>query len=153
MIEKNRLMELDALLEDERDPIVIMANAAAWLFYALDDINWLGFYRYKDGELVLGPFQGKVACTRIAVGRGVCGAAFSANAVLRVDNVEEFPGHIACDADSRSEIVLPLVGKSGTPLGVLDIDSASYGRFSAEDEAALTLLAARIAKALDEVNA
>lgn len=153
MIEKNLLTELDALLENENDPIVIMANAAALLFHALDDINWLGFYRHINGELVLGPFQGKAACTRIALERGVCGAAFSRNAVLRVDDVGAFPGHIACDADSRSEIVLPLAGKDGTPFGVLDIDSASFARFSAEDEAMLRQLAARIAKALDGVKA
>lgn len=153
MEEKNLVLELDALLENESDPIALMANAAALLFHALDDINWLGFYRLKDGELVLGPFQGKVACTRIALNRGVCGAAFSNNTVLRVDNVHEFPGHIACDADSRSEIVLPLAGKNGQPVGVLDVDSASYGRFTMEDEKTLTLLAGHIAKALNEVRA
>lgn len=152
MEEKNLMLELDALLENESDPIAIMANAAALLFHALDDINWLGFYLYKNGELVLGPFQGKVACTRIALGRGVCGTAFSGNTVLRVDNVHEFAGHIACDADSRSEIVLPLNQKNGQPFGVLDIDSASYARFSWEDEAMLRRLADHIAKALYEVN-
>lgn len=147
------IASLDALLAGETDATANMANAAAFLFHELDDVSWAGFYLFKRGELVLGPFQGKIACTRIAPSRGVCGAAFTQNRVLRVDDVHAFPGHIACDADSRSELVLPLRDAAGAPFGVLDLDSTRYRRFLATDEALLTEAAAHIEKAVYEVGA
>ncbi len=138
---------LDALTAGEADGIANMANAAALLWQYLPDLNWAGFYRMMDGELVLGPFQGKAACIRIPVGRGVCGTAAATRATQRVDDVHAFPGHIACDADSRSELVVPLV-RDGAVLGVLDLDSPVPARFDDEDaggcEALTVLLAARI---------
>jgi GAF domain-containing protein len=138
---------LDALTAGETDGIANMANAAALLWQYLPDLNWAGFYRMVDGELVLGPFQGKAACIRIPVGRGVCGTAAATRATQRVDDVHAFPGHIACDADSRSELVVPLV-RDGAVLGVLDLDSPVPARFDDEDaggcEALAVLLAARI---------
>jgi len=139
---------LDALLVSESDPIACMANTAALLFHSMEDVSWVGFYLLKNGELVLGPFQGKVACTRIALHRGVCGAAFTGNCVVRVDNVHEFPDHIACDEDSCSEIVLPLCDSSGDPFGVLDFDSTVYSRFSEEDAQMLLLVVERVAAVL-----
>ncbi|MDO4572035.1 MAG: GAF domain-containing protein [Clostridia bacterium] len=148
-MEAEELLEaLDALLDGERDRTACMANAAALLYHKLDRVNWAGFYLFKRGELVLGPFQGRVACTRIAPGRGVCGAAFAGKRALRVDDVHAFPGHIACDAESRSEIVLPLMDAQGEPFGVLDIDSPVPARFTAADERLLSEAAARIAAAL-----
>lgn len=133
--------ELAALLAGERDLIANAANTAALIFDALPRINWAGFYFLKDGELVVGPFQGKPACVRIALGRGVCGTAAAERRVLVVPDVHQFPGHIACDAASRSEIVLPLI--AGTQLlGVLDIDSPVPERFDAEDALGLAGLAA-----------
>src|ERR1044072_7232038 len=114
--------ELNALLEGERDVIANTANCAALLYHSLPDLNWAGFYFQKGADLVLGPFQGKPACVRIAPGRGVCGAAASAKQTLIVDYVHEFPGHIACDTASNSEIVIPLL-KGTQLLGVLDLDS------------------------------
>jgi GAF domain-containing protein len=138
---------LDALTAGEADGIANMANAAALLWQYLPDLNWAGFYRMVDGELVLGPFQGKAACIRIPVGRGVCGTAAATRETQRVDDVHAFPGHIACDADSRSELVVPLV-RDGVVLGVLDLDSPVPARFDAGDatgcEALAALLAARI---------
>ncbi len=113
-----------ALLEGERDPIANAANLAALIYHTLPDLNWAGFYLMKDGELVLGPFQGKPACVRIAVGKGVCGTAAARRESVLVPDVDAFPGHIACDSASRSELVVPLV-KNGTLLGVLDLDSPS----------------------------
>ena len=138
----------DALTADEPDQIANMANVAALLWEYLPDVNWTGFYRMIDGELVLGPFQGKVACIRIAVGAGVCGAAAASRATQLVEDVHAFPGHIACDAASRSELVVPIV--SGDALiGVLDLDSPIPARFDAEDaagcEALVTLIASRLA--------
>jgi L-methionine (R)-S-oxide reductase len=133
--------ELSALLAGERDLIANAANTAALLFEALPRINWAGFYFLKDGELVVGPFQGKPACVRIALGRGVCGTAAAERRLLVVPDVHEFPGHIACDAASRSEIVLPLIAGAQL-LGVLDIDSPVPGRFDAEDARGLADLAA-----------
>ncbi|MCL1511115.1 GAF domain-containing protein [Parasaccharibacter sp. TMW 2.1884] len=127
------------LLEAERDEIANLANIAALLFEAMAQVNWVGFYLMKGGELVLGPFQGRVACTRIAVGKGVCGAAVAERAVQRVADVHAFPGHIACDGASESEIVLPIM-KGGEVHGVLDIDSPVKNRFSAEDQAQLEAL-------------
>ena len=113
-----------------------LANASALLYDALEDLNWAGFYLMKDGRLVLGPFQGKPACIEIAMNRGVCGTAAAKDAVQRVENVHLFPGHIACDAASNSEIVLP-VHQNGRVIGVLDMDSPSIGRFTAEDQLGL----------------
>ena len=125
---------LEALITGESDSIANMANAAALIWETLPGINWAGFYRNVDGELVLGPFQGRPACIRIAFGTGVCGVAAATRTVQRVDDVNAFDGHIACDSASASEIVIPLV-RGGELLGVLDIDSPSTGRFTAEDEA------------------
>jgi L-methionine (R)-S-oxide reductase len=125
-----------ALLNGEHDFLANMANVSALLFQELHDVNWAGFYLLKGQDLVLGPFQGKPACTRIGSGKGVCGAAAEKRDTVIVDNVNEFPGHIACDAASKSEIVVPLV-KSGRLLGVLDIDSAIFARFDDEDRAGL----------------
>lgn len=129
--------QLEALLADERDPIANAANTAALLFQVLPEINWAGFYFLREsGELVLGPFQGKPACVRIGAGRGVCGAAALRREPVMVEDVAAFPGHIACDADSRSEIVVPLVA-NGAIIGVLDIDSPRTGRFDADDKAGI----------------
>ena len=137
---------LTALVATERDPIANSANTAALLFHSLADINWAGFYflrggLHADGELVLGPFQGKPACVRIALDRGVCGAAASRRETLVVPDVHAFPGHIACDSASNSEIVVPLIHE-GRLIGVLDIDSPRLGRFDQEDAAGLERLAA-----------
>lgn len=121
------------LLENERDWLANLSNTASFLYQFLDDINWSGFYLLKQGELVLGPFMGKPACVRIPVGKGVCGAAVAENKTQVVTDVHQFPGHIACDAASRSEIVIPLV-ENDNILGVLDIDSPSVGRFDAVDK-------------------
>lgn len=133
--------DLRALLEGERDPIANAANLAALVYHTLPDLNWAGFYLMKDGELVLGPFQGKPACVRIAVGRGVCGAAAARRESVLVPDVDAFPGHIACDSASRSELVVPLV-KNGTLLGVLDLDSPSLARFDEADREGIETLAA-----------
>lgn len=130
--------QLHALLEDEDNQIANLANASALLFENLSDINWAGFYLWDedDQELILGPFQGRVACVRIASGKGVCGSALESGQVQRVYNVHDFPGHIACDAASNSEIVLP-IDMAGRRLGVLDIDSPKVGRFLPEDQEVL----------------
>ena len=125
---------LQGLVAGERDPIANMANAAALIFETLPDVNWVGFYRNVGGELLLGPFQGRPACIRIPIGSGVCGTAAATKQVQRVDDVQAFPGHIACDAASASEIVVPLM-RQGEVAGVLDIDSPTAGRFTQEDEA------------------
>ena len=127
------------LLEAERDETANLANIAALLFEAMAQVNWVGFYLMKEGELVLGPFQGRVACTRIAVGKGVCGAAVAERSVQRVADVHAFPGNFACDGASESEIVLPIM-KHGEVHGVLDIDSPVKNRFSAEDQEKLEAL-------------
>ena len=128
--------ELSALTEGLPYEIANFANASALLWQHMPDINWAGFYLMTDGALVLGPFQGKPACIRIAVGRGVCGTAVAQDAVQLVPDVHAFPGHIACDSASRSEIVLP-IHKNGAVYGVLDIDSPFEGRFTEEDKAGL----------------
>ena len=144
---RDLLAALDALTVDERDPIANMANAAALVWEYLPDLNWAGFYRAVEGELVLGPFQGKVACIRIAMGKGVCGTAAAERTTQLVEDVHAFPGHIACDAASRSELVVPIV-RDGRLIGVLDLDSPEPARFDAEDaagcEALVALLASRI---------
>lgn len=140
--------ELLAILEGERDFIANMANCAATLFHALPDLNWAGFYLLKGSDLVLGPFQGKPACVRIAPGRGVCGAAAERRETVVVPDVHQFPGHIACDAASRSEIVVPLMA-GGRLIGVLDLDSPSIGRFDAADKAGLEAVASILVGASD----
>ena len=124
---------LQGLLAGESDAVANMANAAALLFESIPDVNWVGFYRNVGGELVLGPFQGRPACIRIKFGEGVCGVAAETRQVQRVDDVNAFPGHIACDSASASEIVVPLV-RDGELIGVLDIDSPTASRFTQEDE-------------------
>ncbi|MEO7564027.1 MAG: GAF domain-containing protein [Sphingomicrobium sp.] len=136
---------LTGLIAGEPDPIANMANAAALLWETLPDINWAGFYRNIGGELVLGPFQGRPACIRIKFGEGVCGAAAVTRQVQRVEDVNAFPGHIACDSASVSELVVPIV-RDGELLAVLDLDSPSRGRFSAEDEAGCVKLAEILAR-------
>jgi GAF domain-containing protein len=138
---------LASLTEGEPDALANLANAAALLARSVDAINWCGFYLLRGEELVLGPFQGKPACVRIPVGKGVCGSAASERATLVVPDVTRFPGHIACDPASRSEIVVPLVRK-GELLGVLDIDSPTVARFTEEDEAGCVKLGEILARAL-----
>jgi len=133
--------QLAAVLTGERDGLANTANMAALLYQALPGLNWAGFYFLRDGGLVLGPFQGKVACIRIALGRGVCGTAAQRGETVVVPDVEAFPGHIACDHASRSEIVVPLV-KDGKIFGVLDLDSPELARFDAEDAAGLQVAVA-----------
>ncbi|ELL9330100.1 GAF domain-containing protein [Vibrio fluvialis] len=137
-----------ALLESEPDMIANLSNLSALLNMELEDLNWVGFYLMRDGELVLGPFQGKPACVRIPVGRGVCGTAVATNSVQRVYDVHDFEGHIACDAASNSEIVIPF-SINGEVAGVLDIDSPSVGRFSETDEEGLTFLMTEVEKLLN----
>ncbi|MBM3534768.1 MAG: GAF domain-containing protein [Alphaproteobacteria bacterium] len=132
--------ELAALLQGERDPVANAANMSALLYMTMPDLNWAGFYFSRGSELVLGPFQGKPACIRIPVGKGVCGTAVERGATILVEDVHAFPGHIACDAASRSELVVPLV-KNRTILGVLDLDSPRKARFDAEDQAGVEELA------------
>jgi GAF domain-containing protein len=131
--------QLSGLLAGERDLIANSANFSALIFHALPDLNWAGFYFLKEDGLLLGPFQGRPACVRIAVGKGVCGTAASTRTTTIVPNVHEFPGHIACDSASNSEIVIPLI-KSDHLIGVLDLDSPLYGRFDNEDENGLNHL-------------
>ena len=132
--------QLRALIDGEPDPIANMANSAALIFHSVPRLNWAGFYILKGNELVLGPFQGKPACVRIAVGSGVCGAAAKKREILRVNDVTQFPGHIACDSESRSEIVFPLINRD-TLIGVLDLDSPEPNRFDSEDETGLAVIA------------
>ncbi len=133
--------QLEALLADERDFVANAAQFSAFLFHELGDLNWAGFYLNKGEQLVLGPFQGKVACVRIPFGRGVCGAAASSRQTQCVEDVHAFPGHIACDSASNSELVVPLV-KDGRLIGVLDLDSPSTARFSPDDQAGVERLVA-----------
>ena len=137
MIDYRLLKEqMDALTGTQSRPIPNLANASALLWQILPDLNWAGFYLMEDGALYLGPFQGKTACIRIPLGQGVCGTAAQNDQVLRVHNVHEFDGHIACDSASNSEIVLP-IHDGDDVIGVLDIDSPLVGRFSEEDEEGL----------------
>lgn len=138
---------LQSLVEGEPDGIANMANAAALIWESVPDLNWAGFYRNVGGELVLGPFQGRAACIRIPFGKGVCGAAAASLQVQRVDDVHAFPGHIACDAASVSELVLPIV-RDGQLLAVLDLDSPKAARFDAGDEAGFVEVAAILAHAI-----
>jgi len=139
--------ELDALLAGEPDAVANAANAAAAIYHALPELNWAGFYFLRGEELVLGPFQGRPACVRIPVGKGVCGAAASQRRSVLVPDVEAFPGHIACDTASRSELVVPLVAGDAL-LGVLDLDSPVLGRFDETDRAGCERLAGIIARHL-----
>lgn len=125
--------QLQALLEDETDTIAILANASALAAMTLEDINWLGFYLWKHEELLLGPFQGKPACMHIPFGKGVCGTCAAEEKIQRVANVHAFAGHIACDGNSKSELVIPIY-KDGEFFGVLDIDAPVYDRFDEVDE-------------------
>ena len=133
-------LQARGLFEGERDWLANAANLASLIYGGLDDLNWSGFYLMKEGELVLGPFQGKPACVRIALGKGVCGAAAERRETLVVADVDEFPGHIACDSASRSELVVPLI-VADKVVGVLDIDSPSILRFDLEDLSGVQLLA------------
>jgi L-methionine (R)-S-oxide reductase len=128
--------QLRSLLESEPNFIANAANFAALLYHSLPDLNWAGFYLQKDGELVLGPFQGRPACVRIAIGKGVCGTAAAERQTILVDNVHEFPGHIACDSASNSEMVVPLI-KDERLIGVFDLDSPLFARFDDEDASGL----------------
>ncbi|AOH35490.1 GAF domain-containing protein [Luteimonas sp. JM171] len=130
-----------ALLAGESDRIANAANLSSLVYHALPDLNWVGFYFFDGTELVVGPFQGQPACVRIPLDRGVCGAAASTRTTQRVDDVDAFPGHIACDAASRSELVVPLVDGDGNLVGVFDIDSPRKGRFDAQDQAGLERIA------------
>jgi GAF domain-containing protein len=142
------LVKLEGLLSSESDWLANLANSSALLYQNLDDINWSGFYLLKGGELVLGPFQGRTACTRIKVGKGVCGTAVKEKAPMVADNVNEFPGHIACDSASRSEIVIPIISEERV-VGVLDIDSPVYNRFDSTDSAYLTKFVDKLNKYID----
>ena len=148
-MDKLIIEQIAALAEGCRKPLPVMANAAALLWQSLPEINWAGFYLLKDGTLYLGPFQGKPACTVIAAGKGVCGTAVAEGQVQRVADVHAFPGHIACDSASRSEIVLPLRDGNSVIIGVLDIDSPVSDRFSAEDEEVLSAFAERMMTEMD----
>ncbi|HVK51355.1 MAG TPA: GAF domain-containing protein [Pseudoxanthomonas sp.] len=130
-----------ALLSGEPDRIANAANLAALVYHALPDLNWVGFYFFDGTELVVGPFQGLPACVRIPLNKGVCGAAASTGQTQRVDDVDAFPGHIACDSASRSEVVVPL-SKNGQLVGVFDLDSPTLARFDAEDQRGLESIAA-----------
>ena len=138
---------LEGLVAGESDAIANMANASALIYETLPDVNWVGFYRNIDGELVLGPFQGRPACIRMTFDQGVCGAAAKSRQVQRVEDVNAFPGHIACDSASNSEIVVPLI-RDGEVLGVLDIDSPKRARFTAEDEAGIVRLGEILSRVL-----
>lgn len=138
---------LEGLVAGEPDPIANMANAAALIWETLPDLNWAGFYRNLGGELVLGPFQGRPACIRIPFGKGVCGTAAATRQVQRIKDVHAFPGHIACDSASASELVVPVL-RDGELLGVLDLDSPTPGRFDAEDEVGCVRLCEILARVL-----
>jgi GAF domain-containing protein len=138
---------LEALVAGEPDPVANMANAAALIWEQLPDLNWAGFYRNIDGELVLGPFQGRPACIRIPFGKGVCGTAAETRQPQRVDDVNAFPGHIACDSASASELVVPIV-RDDRLIAVLDLDSPKLARFDHEDETGCLALAELLARVL-----
>ena len=138
---------LEALVDGEPDPVANMANAAALIWESLPDLNWAGFYRNVGGELVLGPFQGRPACIRIAFGSGVCGTAAETRKVQRVDDVHAFPGHIACDSASASELVVP-IERDDELIAVLDLDSPKPARFTEEDEKGCAALAEILARAI-----
>lgn len=143
--------DLSTLLDGETNFIAVLSNASALLNQRLDSVNWVGFYLMDGNQLVLGPFQGKIACARIAVGKGVCGTAVAENRVQRVGDVHAFPGHITGDAASNAEIVLPLC-VSGRVIGVLDIDSTVYQRFDKEDEQGLKAVMAGLCALLEQCD-
>ena len=144
---RDLLSALEGLTAGEPDPIANMANAAALIWETLPDLNWAGFYRNVDSELVLGPFQGRAACIRIPFGKGVCGTAAETLQVQRVEDVNAFPGHIACDAASASELVVPIV-RDGKLIAVLDLDSPTPARFTKEDEAGCIAVGSLLARVL-----
>jgi GAF domain-containing protein len=141
-------LRAQALLAGQRDAVANAANLSSLLFHTLEDVNWAGFYFLRGDRLVVGPFQGRPACVTIPLGRGVCGTAAATRQVQRVSDVHDFEGHIACDADSRSEIVVPLV-YDGRLLGVLDLDSPRPGRFSEQDERMLVTIADIYVRSVD----
>ena len=141
------LAQVRAIIKDETDPIANMANVAA-LIQETFHFWWTGFYRVIDNQLVLGPFQGPVACTRIGFGKGVCGTAWKEKRTIVVEDVEQFPGHIACSSESRSEIVVPLINNKGEVVGVLDIDSEKLATFDETDQLWLELIAEAVVTAL-----
>ena len=145
---RDLLSAVEGLTSGEPDAIANMANVAALIWETLPELNWAGFYRNVDGELVLGPFQGRPACIRIPFGQGVCGAAAETLEVQRVDDIHAFPGHIACDAASASELVVPIVGADGKLIAVLDLDSPTPARFTEEDEAGCVAVCELLAKVL-----
>ena len=136
------LEQARALLHGERDRIANAANLSALVYHALPGLNWVGFYFFDGNELVVGPFQGLPACVRIPLDKGVCGAAARTRQTQRIEDVEAFPGHIACDSASKSELVVPLAAADGSLIGVFDLDSPKPGRFDADDQAGLEALAA-----------
>src|SRR5579872_2159111 len=142
------LLQAQGLLHDEHDLVANAANFSSLLFHSLPDLNWAGFYFLKDGELLVGPFQGKPACVHIALGKGVCGTAAERRQAVWVPDVNKCPGHIFCDGDSLSEIVVPLL-KDGELLGVLDLDSPKLARFDAQDQQGLEALAKIFLQSLD----
>ncbi len=135
--------QMDALITDETEFISVLSNTSAFLTAIFDKINWAGFYLLKNNELILGPFQGKLACTKIKIGRGVCGTAVSTKETQLVANVHEFDGHIACDSASNSEIVCPIFS-NGEVIGVLDIDSPEFNRFSEEEKQICEMVASKL---------
>ena len=140
--------QLEALAEASRNYVTLLSNASALLYESLEDLNWAGFYIVKDDALLLGPFQGKVACVNIAKGKGVCGTAFEKDETQLVKDVHEFPGHIACASASNSEIVVP-IHKEGKVVAVLDIDSPSLGRFSEEDQKGLEAFVSKLEELIE----
>ncbi|KAA1048575.1 GAF domain-containing protein [Pseudocitrobacter sp. 73] len=143
--------DFKALMSGETDFLVMMANTSALLNDRLNDINWIGFYLVKGDRLTLGPFQGKIACTQIPWGVGVCGSAIAQNKIQRIDDVHTFDGHIACDTASNSELVLPIIVKN-QKVGVLDIDSPSFSRFKEEDEQGMSLLVKAFSALAEETD-
>ena len=141
--------QLTDLLDKSDDPVTTLANASAFLYALLNDVNWVGFYLLRGQELYLGPFQGKPACTRIQVGKGVCGTAVAEAKTQRVDDVHAFPGHIACDSASNSELVVLLRKEDGSIVGLLDIDSPDYARFTERDKTQMERAAEIVSQSID----
>ncbi|CAG9001350.1 MAG: Free methionine-R-sulfoxide reductase [Candidatus Celerinatantimonas neptuna] len=143
--------QLETVCSENDHWLSILSNSSALLWMELEEINWVGFYLLSRDRLILGPFQGKPACTNIEIGRGVCGISFAENSIQRIANVHEFDGHIACDSNSQSEIVLPLYSR-GHLIGVLDIDSPATNRFDSEDEAGLVILVKCLSNSLSDID-
>ena len=141
--------QLNDLLDKSDEPVTTLANASAFLYALLNDVNWVGFYLLRGEELYLGPFQGKPACTRIQVGKGVCGTAVAEAKTQRVDDVHAFPGHIACDSASNSELVVLLRDENGAIVGLLDIDSPDFSRFTERDAAEMERAAKIVSQSID----